>query len=338
MLGLLAAAGWKVSSLLDTFLVVLVFGVGTDYAIFLISRFREEVSGGGDWHDASRTTVRRIGAVISASAATVMVGLGAMAFGNFEMIKTTGPALAVAIGVTLVAGLTLAPALLGIFGHYLFWPLHTRPAQEGEPGGFFAHLAAGVSRHPGVVTIALIAALAVPAMYVPQMKTNFDILAELPADSDARAGFDEVAAHLGKGKLVQSTGLIDSGSGDMLAPAELARLRDTVATLAASPGVSSVTSLVTPNGDGKVPDGFRPSIQLGTIGDAFAADGTGSSSARRRRRAPARRCSTPSSLTASRPRSTTWAAWAPRSLTWPVAPSTARRGSRSPTRRTSSRG
>ncbi len=278
VLGLLAAAGWKVSSLLDTFLVVMVFGVGTDYAIFLISRFREEVSGGVDWHDASRTTVRRIGAVISASAATVIVGLGAMAFGEFEMIKTTGPAIAVAIAITLVAGLTLAPALLGIFGHYLFWPMHTRPAAEGEPGGFFAKLAAGVSRHPGVVTLALIVALGLPAMFVQQMHTNFDTLAELPASSDARQGFDVVAAHLGKGKLVQSTGLIESPSGDMLSPTNLARLRDTVLALQSSPGVSQVTSLVTPNGDGKVPDGFRPSIQLGTIGDAFSADSSSSSS------------------------------------------------------------
>ena len=278
VLGLLAAAGWKVSSLLDTFLVVMVFGVGTDYAIFLISRFREEVSGGVDWHDASRTTVRRIGAVISASAATVIVGLGAMAFGQFEMIKSTGPAIAVAIAITLVAGLTLAPALLGIFGHYLFWPMHTRPAAEGEPGGFFAKLAAGVSRHPGVITLALIVALGLPAMFVQQMHTNFDTLAELPASSDARQGFDVVAAHLGKGKLVQSTGLIESPSGDMLAPASLARLRDTVLALQSSPGVSQVTSLVTPNGDGKVPDGFRPSIQLGTIGDAFSANSSSSSS------------------------------------------------------------
>ena len=278
VLGILAAAGWKITSLLDTFLVVMVFGVGTDYAIFLISRFREEVSGGVDWHDASRTTVRRIGAVISASAATVIVGLGAMAFGQFEMIKSTGPAIAVAIAITLVAGLTLAPALLGIFGHYLFWPMHTRPAAEGEPGGFFARLAAGVSRHPGVITLALIVALGLPAMFVPQMHTNFDTLAELPDSSDARQGFDVVAAHLGKGKLVQSTGLIESPSGDMLAPANLARLRDTVLALQSSPGVSQVTSLVTPNGDGKVPDGFRPSIQLGTIGDAFSADSSSSSS------------------------------------------------------------
>ncbi|HEY5628057.1 MAG TPA: MMPL family transporter, partial [Candidatus Limnocylindrales bacterium] len=278
VLGLLAAAGWKVSSLLDTFLVVMVFGVGTDYAIFLISRFREEVSGGVDWHDASRDTVRRIGAVISASAATVIVGLGAMAFGEFEMIKSTGPAIAVAIAITLVAGLTLAPAMLGIFGHYLFWPMHTRPAAEGEPGGFFAKLAAAVSRNPGVVTLALIVALGLPAMFVGQMHTNFDTLAELPASSDARQGFDVVATHLGKGKLVQSTGLIDSPAGDMLAPTNLARLRDTVLGLQSSPGVAQVTSLVTPNGDGKVPDGFRPSIQLGTVGDAFSADSSSSSS------------------------------------------------------------
>jgi RND superfamily putative drug exporter len=186
VLGWLAAAGWQVSSLLDTFLVVLVFGVGTDYAIFLISRYREEVAH-GDWHDASRATVRRIGSVVSASAATVIVGMGAMAFADFEMIQSTGPALGVAIFVTLVAGLTLAPALLAIFGHYLFWPLHARAPQEGEPGGFFARLASLVSHRPGLVTVALLVALLVPAAAVPGMKTNFDVLSELPPASDARA-------------------------------------------------------------------------------------------------------------------------------------------------------
>jgi uncharacterized membrane protein YdfJ with MMPL/SSD domain len=76
--------------------LAVVLGVGTDYTIFLISRFREEVSR-GDWHAASQATVKRIGAVITASAATVIVGLGSMAFGQFQMIQTTGPALAIAI-------------------------------------------------------------------------------------------------------------------------------------------------------------------------------------------------------------------------------------------------
>ena len=281
-LGFLAAAGWQVSSLLDTFLVVMVFGVGTDYAIFLISRYREEVSGGGDWHDAARTTVKRIGAVITASAATVIVGMTAMAFGEFEMVSSTGPAIAVAILVTLIAGLTLAPALLSIFGHYLFWPLHTRPRPQGEPGGFFARLAAAVSHHPGIVTVALLAALLLPATFLPRVATNFDVLAELPAEADSRVGYEAVAEHLGEDKLVQSTGLMDAGGdGDMLAPASLAKLRDLMASLRATPGVASATSLVTPDGDGVVPDGFRPSKQLATIGDGMAADdgSTGSDSA-----------------------------------------------------------
>ncbi len=274
-LGVLALAGWKVSSLLDTFLVVLIFGVGTDYAIFLISRFREEVAK-GDWHDASRATVRRIGAVISASAATVMVGLGAMAFGDFGMIQTTGPALAVGIFVTLIAGLTLAPALLAIFGHYLFWPLHTRTAEEGEPGGFFARLADGVSRRPGVVTIALLAVLLVPIAAVPGMTTNFDVLAELPADSDARAGYEVVTDHMGKGNVFQSTGIVVGGSNsDLTEPASLARLLATMQELGRTEGVAHVTSLVTPDGDGVLPDGLRPSFQLGEMAESLTGDAGG---------------------------------------------------------------
>ena len=209
-LGILALMGWKVSSLIDTFIVVLIFGVGTDYAIFLISRFREEVAK-GDWHDAARTTVGRIGAVISASAATVMVGLGAMAFGDFGMIQTTGPALAIGIFVTLIAGLTLTPALLGIFGHYLFWPRHTQAPGEGKAGGFFARLADAVSRRPGTVTATLLVVLVIPALFLPQMRTNFDVLAELPESSDARIGFDAVADHLGRGEVFQGPGSSTAG-------------------------------------------------------------------------------------------------------------------------------
>ncbi len=282
LLGLLASLGWQVSSLLDTFLVVMVFGVGTDYAIFLISRYREEVSGGGDWHDAARTTVKRIGAVITASAATVIVGMASMAFGEFQMISSTGPAIAVAIFVTLIAGLTLAPAMLSIFGHYLFWPLHTRPRPEGEPGGFFARLASGVSHHPGIVAVGLLVALLVPAGFLPQVKTNFDVLSELPADADSRIGYEAIAKSLGEDKLVQSTGLVDAGGGgDMLAPGQLAKFRDLMITLGNTPGVATVTSLVTPDGDGVVPDGFQPSVQLQTIADKMDGDSgtTGSDSA-----------------------------------------------------------
>lgn len=282
VIGGLAGLGFPISSLLDTFLVVIIFGVGTDYSIFLISRFREEISAGAEPHGATTSTVRRIGAVISASAGTVIVGLFAMGFGRFEMISSTGPALAIGVAVTLLAGLTLGPSLIAIFGRYLFWPQHTRAAApDGEPSGFFARLASVVSRHPRPIAAAMVLLLLIPAAYVPQMRTNFDTLAELPASSDARLGYDDIAAHLGKGKLVQATAIIVApGSAGMLTPASLASVRDTAARIAALPGVDSVTSLVTPNGDGVVPDGFQPSKELGAIAaQVRSASGTGSSSA-----------------------------------------------------------
>ena len=273
VLGYLAEAGWKISSLLDTFVVVLVFGVGTDYTIFLISRYREEVSK-GDWHAASRTTVKRIGAVITASAATVIVGLGSMAFGQFGMIQTTGPALAIVIFVTLLVGLTLAPALLGIFGHYLFWPRHERDESTVNAGSFFARLAAVVSRRPAVVTGALVVALLVPLVAIPSMKTNFDATSDLPQDSDARLGFDLVTEHLGKGEIMPVSGVIEASSGtDLLSPASLAQVREATRAVAGTAGVQSVTSLISPAGDGSVPDAFAPSRQLEAMASGFASSG-----------------------------------------------------------------
>ncbi|HYL41633.1 MAG TPA: MMPL family transporter, partial [Candidatus Binatus sp.] len=180
VLGFLGDAGWKISSLLDTFVVVLVFGVGTDYTIFLISRFREEV-GGVPWATAVGATVRRIGAVIAASAATVAIGLGSMAAGQFGMFQTTGPALAIAILVTLAAGLTLAPALLGTFGHHLFWPLHEDSLRRDPERGFFGRLAKLISRRPAAVAVIVLVGLGLPAFATTRLSQSFDVLSDLPA-------------------------------------------------------------------------------------------------------------------------------------------------------------
>jgi uncharacterized membrane protein YdfJ with MMPL/SSD domain len=180
------------------------------------------------------------GTVITASAATVIVGLGSMAFGQFQMIQTTGPALAIAIFVTLIAGLTFTPALLGVFGHYLFWPMHERDESTVNPRGFFVRLAGGVSRRPALVGAVLLVALLVPVSGITAMRSNFDAVSDLPSTSDARVGFDLVAQHLGKGRIMPVNGVIEAGPGtDLLAPASLARLRDVTEALATTPGATA---------------------------------------------------------------------------------------------------
>ena len=132
IVALLAQAGMKVSSLVETFMVVIIFGVGTDYCLFVISRFREEVGRSHEYRRTLAATIAIVGAVIASSAGTVIVGFTAQGVAKFGMFRTVGPAMAVAVLVTLVAGLTLTPALMRAFGGKLFWPAH--PEQLAAAG------------------------------------------------------------------------------------------------------------------------------------------------------------------------------------------------------------
>lgn len=128
---LLARLGMDVSALYETFAVVIVFGAGTDYCLFLLARYREELAGGHATGPASprhlRTraltvTVGVMLAVLGSSAATTMVGFSAQGVAEFGLYRTMGPALAVSIAVTVLTALTLAPALMRLLGRWLFWP------------------------------------------------------------------------------------------------------------------------------------------------------------------------------------------------------------------------
>ena len=272
ILGVLAQAGWKIPSLVDSMLVVLVFGVGTDYTIFLISRFREELAR-GDWRQAGAATVGRIGAVITASAATVVVGLGSMAVARFGLVSWIGPALAVTIVVTLVVGLTLSPALLGIAGDRIFWPRRVRfagGAAASRADGVWGRVAGWITARPGWVAAAVLIALALPMAGVQGLRSSFDVIAELPRDAEARQGYDMVAAHLDRGQLLPITVLLALEPGtDPAAPAGLALIERTATRLAAIDGVGTVRSLITPTGDGAVPAGMRPSERLAEIAAGF---------------------------------------------------------------------
>ncbi|MEI8332734.1 MAG: MMPL family transporter [Chloroflexota bacterium] len=269
-LGILAAAGWKISTLLDSFIVVLVFGVGVDYTIFLISRFREELSK-ADRPTAARVTVARIGAVITASAATVVVGLTSMAVASFGMIQTIGPALAITIVITLVAGLTLTPALLVIFGRPLFWPRHPKEDDHHGDHGAWARIASVITRRPGLVSIVVLGGLFLPVVMLPGLRSSADTLAELPKDSDARIGFELFASKMDKGRLMPITVLVDAPAvGDVAAPDRLAALAALTKTIAGVDGVLDVTSLVSTSGDGSVDAQFRPSAMLTQIATGLA--------------------------------------------------------------------
>ena len=126
------------------FAIVILYGAGTDYCLFLISRYREELSGGFPGGLAMRRSIRAVGAGLAASAGTVICGLSLMGFAEFAKVRCAGPAIAVALAVGLLASLTLTPAVLQLLGSRVFWP--GRP--PGLPGCPTARLAATQLRGP----------------------------------------------------------------------------------------------------------------------------------------------------------------------------------------------
>jgi RND superfamily putative drug exporter len=127
-----AVHGLGVSQIASLLLIVLVLGAGTDYALFLMFRVREEMRAGLACHEAIVLSVARVGETITFSAGILIAALLSLATASFSLYSGLAAPLAIAIGLMLVAGLTLLPALLAIFGPVAFWPSSVKPG-----GGFW---------------------------------------------------------------------------------------------------------------------------------------------------------------------------------------------------------
>ena len=117
-------AGLTVNAMSVGILTVLVFGAGTDYALLLVARYREELRRHEDRHQAMQVALRRASPAIIASASTVILGLLCLTFAETNSTSGLGPVAAIGVAVALVTMLTLLPALLVTVGRWIFWPVH----------------------------------------------------------------------------------------------------------------------------------------------------------------------------------------------------------------------
>ena len=144
---------------------VLVFGAGTNYALLLISRYRQELRRHTDHRDALRRAVRMAGPAIVASNATVVLALLTLIFASTPSTRSLGALAACGLLVAAVSVLVLLPPLLALCGRRLFWPFIPKPDESATPSdsGLWHRVAQRVARRPVLVasvTIALLAALA----------------------------------------------------------------------------------------------------------------------------------------------------------------------------------
>jgi RND superfamily putative drug exporter len=143
-----AQHGLKVSFLAQVLLSVLVIGAGTDYGLFLVFRVREHRRRGEGNHEAVISALTKVGESITFSALTVIAALLSLLAASFQIYSTLGIPLAIGIGVMLLAGLTLLPALLAIFGKAAFWPTKIKVGDSST--GAWGAIATRVLKRPAV--------------------------------------------------------------------------------------------------------------------------------------------------------------------------------------------
>ena len=151
-------------------LTVLVFGAGTDYALLLVARYREELRRHQDRHEAMAIALHRAGPAIIASAATVAIGMLCLLFAETNSTKGLGPVAAIGIVVGLAAMLSLLPALLVTVGRWIFWPVRPKYGSDDHTAtGVWARTGARIARRPRVTWIATTVVLAAMAIGVVQL-------------------------------------------------------------------------------------------------------------------------------------------------------------------------
>jgi RND superfamily putative drug exporter len=159
----LTQAGVTVDSLSAGILTVLIFGTGTDYALLLVARYREELRSHTDRHDAMRIALARAGPVIFASASTVIAALLCLLAADVNSTRGLAPIAAIGVALAMLSTLTLLPALLLIFGRHAFWPFVPLAGSSGadETHGPWRRIAEFINRRHRVVAPATILLLAV---------------------------------------------------------------------------------------------------------------------------------------------------------------------------------
>jgi RND superfamily putative drug exporter len=189
-----AQHGLKVSPLAQILLIVLVLGAGTDYGLFLVFRVRENLREGLDRRQAVIAAVERVGESITFSAATVIAALLSLLAATFEFYSDLGIPLAIGIGVMLLAGLTLLPALLAIFGRAVFWPSKTQ-AGTGKTG-VWGRVSVRIVRHPAPTLVAgLVVFGGLAVATTAYTAAGFGGNTNAPSGSDSAAGAAILSAH-----------------------------------------------------------------------------------------------------------------------------------------------
>ncbi|WP_128101341.1 MMPL family transporter [Paenibacillus sp. DCT19] len=265
---LVDAVDFPISTFTQIFMVAVMFGIGTDYCILLISRFKEELAHHENTWDAIIATYRTAGKTVFFSALAVLVGFIAIGFAQF-MLYRSAVAVAVGIAVMMLALVTIVPFFMAVLGKKLFWPSkgsleHAESKIYGVAGRFSL-------KRPWAALL-IVAAVCVPLLSTYDGKLSFNSLDEIGDKYDSVKAFNIISDSFGPGESLPGQVVIQNDepmdNAKYMAVAEkISREVEKV------PGISGVRSMTRPTGE-EIKD-FEVTQQVGTLSDGLGEGKTG---------------------------------------------------------------
>jgi RND superfamily putative drug exporter len=258
LLALLGEAGIVTPFLgLEIYITILAYGAGVDYCLFLTARFQEELGHGADEGEAVERAVAGVGSALVASAATVMCGIGMMAFAEFGKFRQAGIAIPLALFVVLCATLTFSPALLRLAGRWAYWPRHPPTPVESPKVDWLQRVWEGTGellvRRAGTVWVVAFVAL-VPAAVAGGFYANrlsYDLVGNLRDDAPSVAGTRALQEHFPAGMVGPVTVLVVNPNADFATEGGRSLVKRLTARLIEEKqdlGLADVRSLTSPLG------------------------------------------------------------------------------------------
>ena len=258
--------GLGVSNQSVIFLSAMIAGAGTDYAVFLISRYHDYLRLGADSDEAVKRAMISIGKVITASAATVGLTFLAVSFADMGVFSTIGVSCAIGIGVAFLAALTLLPAILVLAGPR-GW---VKPRRE-LTARFWRRSGVRIVRRPKTHLVASLLVLGILAGCGSLVNFNYDDRKALGPSAPSSVGYAALEQHFDVSQAIPVYILVQSPH-NLRTPQALADLEQMAQRVSQLPNIALVSGITRPLG--VVPQEFRATYQAGIVGNRLAAGST----------------------------------------------------------------
>ncbi|GLY84882.1 MMPL family transporter [Actinoallomurus iriomotensis] len=202
----------KFDASFEQLILIVLYGIGTDYILFLLFRYRERLRLGEDKKTAMMVTVERVGEAIASAAGAVIIAFLVLLLAKFKSFGSLGPQLAIAVGVMLITALTVVPAVVSLLGRAVFWP--SKSWKKEPKASMYTRLGNAVGRRPLVTAVASGIVLLALASVALGFKADYDFSSGQPQNTESAKALKDLRSSLPPG-LTDPTQVYVQGNGPL---------------------------------------------------------------------------------------------------------------------------